>query len=139
MELTVKFTNNACRSGGGGLYMGLKSTFSILPNTSVYWENNHASLGGAIYVQDASPISYCTLVAQYVPKEECFFTTVTVTQLQTFPLIHFKYAHVKTIFLTVVSGSLGIITFHIQSTLVKHFMSLLLQLDKEMERFLAQW
>ena len=30
-------------------------------------------LGGAIYVQDASPISYCTLVAPYVPKEECFF------------------------------------------------------------------
>ena len=70
---TVKFTNNACGNGGGGLYMGLKSTFSILPNTSVYWENNHASLGEAIYVQDASPISYCTLVAQYVPKEECFF------------------------------------------------------------------
>ena len=53
--------------------MGLKSTFSILPNTSVYCENNRTSLGGAIYVQDASPISYCTLVAQYVPKEECFF------------------------------------------------------------------
>ena len=76
---TVNFTNNACRSaselngrilGGGGLYMGLKSTFSVLLNTSVYWKNNHASLGGAIYVQDASPISYCTLV---VPKEECFF------------------------------------------------------------------
>ena len=54
-------------------YMGLKSTFSIVPNASVYWENNHASLGGAVYVQDASPISYCTSVAQYVPKEECFF------------------------------------------------------------------
>ena len=37
---TVKFTNNACGNGGGGLYMGLKSTFSILPNTSVYWEND---------------------------------------------------------------------------------------------------
>ena len=55
---TVKFTNNACGSGselngcilgGGGLYMGLKSTFSILPNTSVYWKNNHASLGGAMF------------------------------------------------------------------------------------------
>ena len=53
--------------------MGLKSTFSLLPNTTVYWKNNHASLGGAIYVQDASPISYCSSVVPYVPKEECFF------------------------------------------------------------------
>ena len=30
-------------------------------------------LGGAIYVQDASPLSYCTSVVPYVPKEECFF------------------------------------------------------------------
>ena len=30
-------------------YMGLKSTFSILSNTTVYWENNHASLGGAMF------------------------------------------------------------------------------------------
>ena len=39
----------------------------------MYWENNHATLGGAIYVQDASPLSYCTLLIPYVPKEECFF------------------------------------------------------------------
>ena len=78
----MDYSNNACGCksemngrilGGGELYMGLKSTFSILPNTGVYWENNHASLGGAIYVQDASPISYCTSVVPYVPKEECFF------------------------------------------------------------------
>ena len=30
----------------------------FLTNTTVYWENNHASLGGAIYIDDASPISY---------------------------------------------------------------------------------
>ena len=59
--------------GGGGLYLGHKSTFSNLPNTTVYWENNHASLGGAFCVQDCSPISYCTSVVPYVPKEECFF------------------------------------------------------------------
>ena len=58
---------------GGGVYMGLKSTLFILPNTTVYWENNHASLGGAIYIADASPKSYCTLVASYVPQENCFF------------------------------------------------------------------
>ena len=45
---------------GGGVFMGLISTFSILPNTTVYWENNHATLGGAIHVFDISPASYCT-------------------------------------------------------------------------------
>ena len=30
-------------------------------------------MGGAIYVQDASPISYCASVTVFVPKEECFF------------------------------------------------------------------
>ena len=45
----------------------------ILYNTNVYWENNHATLGGAIYVEDASPASYCTPLGSYEPKEECFF------------------------------------------------------------------
>ena len=76
---TIFFINNGHYGGrvnavnghtaGGGLYMGLKSTFYILPNTSVYWANNQASLGGAIYVEDASPVSYCTSVS----TEECFF------------------------------------------------------------------
>ena len=77
---TVNFTNNICSvdenedAAGGGVYMGFLSTLSILPNTTVYWENNHASLGGAIYVEDASPVSYCTLGYDFsVPKEECFF------------------------------------------------------------------
>ena len=62
---------------GGGIYMGLKSYFFILPNATVHWENNHAMLGGAIYVFDASHMSYCnsTLVniATLIPKENCFF------------------------------------------------------------------
>ena len=76
---TVNFTNNIFivdvneDTVGGGVYVGIQSTFSILPNTTVYWENNHATLGGAIYVEDASPLSYCMLVATIVPKEECFF------------------------------------------------------------------
>ena len=78
---TVYFTNNGHYgkgvSGynfGGGVFMGLKGTFSILPNTTVYWENNHATLGGAIYVNDVSPTaSYCTLLGPYGPKAECFF------------------------------------------------------------------
>ena len=47
---TVNFTNNICSVDvngdpvGGGVYMGLQCTFSILPNTTVYWENNHATL-----------------------------------------------------------------------------------------------
>ena len=57
---------------GGGVYIGLNS-ISILPNTTMYWENNHATFGGAIYVEDASPLSYCTTIAAYIPKEECFF------------------------------------------------------------------
>ena len=39
----------------------------------MYWENNHAHFGGAIYVADASPLSYCTSIAAYIPQEECFF------------------------------------------------------------------
>ena len=78
---TIHLTNNGgeidtlsdYNTNGGGVYMGIQSTFSILPNTTVYWENNHATLGGAIYVRDASPMSYCTTVAALVPKEECFF------------------------------------------------------------------
>ena len=74
---TIHFTNNGhyWRAGtsGGGVYMGIHSTISILPNTTVHWENNCAQVGGAIYVQDASPLSYCTPFVPYVPKEECFF------------------------------------------------------------------
>ena len=79
---TIYFNNNGYYGGeahtlngytGGGVYMGIKSTISILPHTTVYCENNHATHGGAIYVQDASPTSYCIHVSSYLPKEECFF------------------------------------------------------------------
>ena len=79
---TIYFTNNGHYGGevhmlngyiGGGVYMGIKSTISILPHTTVYWENNYATHGGAIYVQDASPTSYCIHVSSYLPKEQCFF------------------------------------------------------------------
>ena len=53
--------------------MGINSFFSILPNKTVYWENNHANFGGAIYVLDANPLSYCTTFAAYIPVEKCFF------------------------------------------------------------------
>ena len=75
---TIYFTDNRAKmsgysTSGGGVYMEFKSTISFLPNTTVYWENNHATLGGAIYVRDASSMSYCTTVAELVPKEKCFF------------------------------------------------------------------
>ena len=69
---TFYFTNNGYHGGridtltagstkGGGVYLGFRSTFSILPNTTVYWENNHANLGGAIYVYDNIPTNYCPI------------------------------------------------------------------------------
>ena len=52
------------------MYLYISSAFSILPHTIVRWENNHANLGGAIFVFDANPRIYCNI---YVSKEECFF------------------------------------------------------------------
>ena len=75
---TVSFTNNKANNSfvgsgtGGGMYLQ-NSIVSILPNTTMFWENNRASCGGAIYVQDASPLIYCTSVATCLQKEECFF------------------------------------------------------------------
>ena len=60
----ISFTNNGdstseAISFGGGMYLS-NSIISIMPDTTVYWENNNASLGGAIYVQDqTNPLSYC--------------------------------------------------------------------------------
>ena len=42
----------------------------------MHWENNHANLGGAIYVSDINPSVYCTGITgieQFMPKEKCFF------------------------------------------------------------------
>ena len=53
-------------SRGGAIYLALISTFSILPCTTVCWENSHATLGGAIYVSDVNPLIYCTQIAPYI-------------------------------------------------------------------------
>ena len=66
----ISFTNNTANSRGGALYLYISSTFSILPHTTVRWENNHANLGGAIYVYDANPRIYCN---RFISKEKCFF------------------------------------------------------------------
>ena len=49
------------------------------PPSPLYWENNHANFGGAIYVYDNIPIRYCGSYSvrvtseSFTPKEECFF------------------------------------------------------------------
>ena len=39
----------------------------------MYWENNHATFGGAVSIIDASPFVYCTLVPTNVLEGNCFF------------------------------------------------------------------
>ena len=66
----IYLVNNRGKEGdtlGGGMYIEVGSTFSILPNTTVYWENNHATRGGAIFVEDFNSCN------PYGPKAECFF------------------------------------------------------------------
>ena len=58
---------------GGGVFLSINSTYSILPKTTVYWENNHATFGGAIYFYDVSLIQYCTPLATLIPRQKCFF------------------------------------------------------------------
>ena len=74
---SASFTNNGNNklnsegnSLGGGIYVD-DSTLSILTNTTVYWENNRATLGGAIYVFDVNPLIYCTHAC--IAIKECFF------------------------------------------------------------------
>ena len=59
------------------MYLVNSSTLIILPRITVYWENNYANLGGAIYVVDAN---YCNQTLNlYVPKEEFFFQVPDMT------------------------------------------------------------
>ena len=70
-------------SHGGALYMAFNSHFSILLNTTVCWMNNHAQLGGAIYVFNINPFIYCTYTAShhsYIPMEKCFFQLQNLTR-----------------------------------------------------------
>ena len=85
---TVIFTDNGCdtnkvgpygASSGGGMYLAITSAFFLLPNTTVYWVNNYANLGGAIHVVDVpvqeSPkmLSYCAQFGTSTPRRECIF------------------------------------------------------------------
>ena len=72
----LSFTDNGHNtedSRGGAIYLK-SATFSILPQTTVHWESNHAHLGGAIYVFDTDPRIYCTQNDTYnIQKPKCFF------------------------------------------------------------------
>ena len=74
----ISFTNNGHNTGdssGGAMYLAIDSSFSIFSNTTVCLENNHANLGGAIYVFNANPLTYCTFtrISYFLPREKCFF------------------------------------------------------------------
>ena len=73
----ICFTNNGNFPGyslGGAIYLFIDSTFSITHDTTVYWENNHAKLGGAIYVVDVNVLVYCAQTdTQFITNEKCFF------------------------------------------------------------------
>ena len=53
---------------GGGVFMTPNTFLLIFPNATIYWANNHTTFGGAIYVADATELSYCTSI-----QKECFF------------------------------------------------------------------
>ena len=56
------------------MHLAIGSTSFVLPNTTVHWENNHANLGGAIYVLTANPFIFCTKTQiTILPREKCFF------------------------------------------------------------------
>ena len=70
---TVTFVDNKAAIWGGGVYLG-SSTFSVFPNTTVYWERNHARLGGAIYVDDeVNTRIYCRQINACEASHDCFF------------------------------------------------------------------
>ena len=69
----VSFSYNTADSRGGAIYLYSSSTILIKSNTTVCLESNHATLGGTIYVLNINPLVYCTQIAMFIPREECFF------------------------------------------------------------------
>ena len=87
----ISFTNNGYNtrdSRGGAMYLGISSTLSILPHTTVHWESNHATLGGAIYVGSHNPLIYCTDIDCHIyTTKKCFFQISTVNLLSGIQLV----------------------------------------------------
>ena len=76
---SISFTNNGNYihndSQGGAMYLYSSSNFSILPNTTVCWENNHSTLGGAIYVSNVNHLVYCTQTGIFYTKRQMLPST----------------------------------------------------------------
>ena len=76
----ISFTNNGHSTKktiyGGGMFL-YTSYLHIMPDTTVYWDNNHASFGGAIYVLESiNPLIYCPQIDNHFINNlivQCFF------------------------------------------------------------------
>ena len=68
---TMSLNNNSADHFGGGITIALSK---MTVSGEVFFTGNIAPSGGAIYVQDSSPLVYCAsdFGAEYV-KEDCFF------------------------------------------------------------------
>ena len=77
LDGTIFFTNNTNTGEdnyGGGMFLNATSTLYILPNATVYWRSNHATRGGAIYVDDQfNPFAYCNQSGTCTTSYNCFF------------------------------------------------------------------
>ena len=62
-------------SSGGAINLVFDATFSVARDTTVYWENNRASFGGAISVRNINNFIYSTRIANFIPPPppKCFF------------------------------------------------------------------
>ena len=64
-------------SNGGAMFLDVTSAFIILPNTTVCWVNNQATLGGAIFVSQTEGAIFfgdsCTQMHKFAEQEDCFF------------------------------------------------------------------
>ena len=74
----ITFTNNGCsRMGtiGGGMHL-YTSYLHIMPDTTVYLENNCATFGGAIFVADQiNPLIFCPQIVDPINRNtiDCFY------------------------------------------------------------------
>ena len=76
---TMSLNNNSADHFGGGITVALSE---MTVSGKVFFTGNIAPAGGAIYVQDSSPLVYCAsdFGAEYV-KEDCFFRSVKMPPL----------------------------------------------------------
>ena len=70
--MSINFINNTALNGGG-LYLDRSLCF-FSTTAQLYFAQNHATeSGGAIYVYDSKPATYCEENLRSVSKSDCFF------------------------------------------------------------------